>query len=139
MKPSVVYRIASVLLILFAVGHTLGFRQTPPEWGVDSLIASMRTIHFQAQGFNRTYYDFYVGFGLFVSVFLLLAAALSWQLGAMTSQALSTIPGVTWSLVVCFAVITFLSWRYFFIVPIILAGLITLCFAVGAWLVRESG
>jgi hypothetical protein len=139
MKPSMVYRIASVLLVLFAVGHTLGFRQTPPEWGVDRLVASMRTIHFQAQGFNRTYYDFYVGFGLFVSVFLLFAAALAWQLSAMTRQTLAAIPGVTWSLVVCFAVITFLSWRYFFIVPIILAGLTTVCFALGAWLVRESG
>ena len=48
MKASVLYRIASVLLLLFAIGHTLGFRQTNPEWGVGPLIDSMRSIHFDA-------------------------------------------------------------------------------------------
>jgi hypothetical protein len=32
MKASLLYRIASVLLLLFAAGHTLGFRQNNPEW-----------------------------------------------------------------------------------------------------------
>lgn len=81
MKPSILYRIAAILLLLFAVGHTLGFRQTQPQWGVDSLIAAMRSIHFDAQGFSRTYWDFYTGFGLFVSVFMVFAAVLSWQMG----------------------------------------------------------
>jgi hypothetical protein len=62
-KASIFYRISSVLLVLFAVGHTLGFRQTQPSWGVDSLVASMRTIHFDVQGLSRSYWDFYVGLG----------------------------------------------------------------------------
>src|SRR6267378_1562563 len=74
MKASLLYRIASVLLLLFAIGHTLGFRQTDPAWGVGSLIDSMRSIHFDAQGFSRTYWDFFSAFGLFFSVFLLFAA-----------------------------------------------------------------
>jgi len=39
MKASIVYRIASVLLLLFAAGHTLGFRESDPKWGVDALLA----------------------------------------------------------------------------------------------------
>jgi hypothetical protein len=58
MKASLLYRIASILLLLFAIGHTLGFRQTDPAWGVASLIDSMRSIHFDAQGFNRTLLGF---------------------------------------------------------------------------------
>ena len=57
------YRIASVLLLLFAIGHTLGFRMIDPKLGVGPLIASLQTHHFQIQGFNRTFWDFYVGFG----------------------------------------------------------------------------
>jgi hypothetical protein len=57
MKASMFYRIAAVLLLLFAVGHTLGFRQSDPKWGVDALLGSMRSIHFDVQGFNRTYWD----------------------------------------------------------------------------------
>ncbi len=52
MKASMFYRIAAVLLLLFAVGHTLGFRQSDPNWGVDALLGSMRSIHFDVQGFQ---------------------------------------------------------------------------------------
>jgi hypothetical protein len=43
MRASILYRIAAVLLLLFAVGHTLGFRQSDPAWGVDALLGSMRS------------------------------------------------------------------------------------------------
>ena len=32
MKGSVFYRVAAVLLLLFAVAHTLGFSQSDPKW-----------------------------------------------------------------------------------------------------------
>ena len=63
MKASMLYRIAAVLLLLFAVGHTLGFRQSDPKWGVDALLGSMRSIHFDVQGFSQTYWDLFVAAG----------------------------------------------------------------------------
>ncbi len=39
-KPPIFYRIASVLMLLFAAGHTLGFRQNVPEWGADAALRS---------------------------------------------------------------------------------------------------
>ena len=77
MSASLLYRIASVLLLLFAAGHTLGFRQADPGWGVDALIESMKAKHFQVQGMSVTYWGFFTGFGLFVSVFLVFAAVLA--------------------------------------------------------------
>ena len=41
MKASLFYRIAAVLLLFFAVAHTLGFRQSDPNWGVDPLLGSI--------------------------------------------------------------------------------------------------
>ena len=134
MKASLFYRIASVLLVLFAVGHTIGFRQTKPEWGVDSLITSMRQTHFVVDGFSRSYWNFYVGFGLFVSVLLLFAAVVAWQLGSLPASTLPLMRGTAWALAICFAVVTFLSWRYFFIVPIVFSIVITLCLIAAAWL-----
>jgi hypothetical protein len=81
MQASIFYRIAAVLLLLFAVGHTLGFRQSDPTWGVDALLGSMRSIRFDVQGFNRTYWDLFVAAGFSVGVFYLFAAILAWQLG----------------------------------------------------------
>jgi hypothetical protein len=93
----VFYRIASCLLALFAIAHVTGFRQTDPQWGWISLVASMRTIRFDIQGFSRTYWDFFVGAGLFVGGFLLFAAVLAWQLGGLSQPTLRLMPVVTWA------------------------------------------
>lgn len=134
MKPSILYRISAVLLLLFAAGHTLGFRKTQPEWAVDSMIASMHSIYFNAQGFNRSYWDFFVGFGFFVTVFFVFSAVLAWQLGGLKAETLSTLRGPAWALAFCYVVVTILSWRYFFLVPIIFSSVVALCLLAGAWL-----
>jgi len=133
MKASLLYRIASGLLILFAVGHTLGFRRVDPRWGVDSVIAALRSTRFDVQGLNRTYWDFYTGFGLFVTVLLLFAAIVTWQLGGLPKESVSVMPGITWGLAACFVIVTFLSWRYFFIVPVVFSAVITICLILAAW------
>jgi len=95
MTASAFIRIAAILLVLFDIGHTLGLRQSDPKWGVDALLASMRSIHFDAQGFSRTYWDLFVGAGLFVSVFLLFAAVLAWQLAGLPAETLAVMRGAT--------------------------------------------
>jgi hypothetical protein len=134
MKASMFYRIAAVLLLLFAVGHTLGFRQSDPKWGVDALLASMRSIHFDMQGFNRTYWDLFVGAGFSVGVLFLFSAILAWQLGGLPAETLTRMRRTAWAFALCFAAITVVSWKYLFTIPIALSLLITLCLAAAAWL-----
>ena len=134
MKASLLYRISSILLLLFAAGHTLGFRQIDPKWGVDSLVQSMKTIHFNVNGSDRTYWDFFVGFGLFVTVLMVLASVVAWQFGGLPSGTLAAMRVSAWGFVVCFAVVAYLSWRYFFIIPIVFSMAIFLCLAAAAWL-----
>jgi len=134
MKASMFYRIAAVLLLLFAVGHTLGFRQSDPKWGVDALLSSMRSIHFDVQGFHRSYWDLFVAAGFSVGVFYLFAAILAWQLGGLPAATLARMRGTTWAFALCFAVIAVVSWIHLFIIPIAFSILITLCLAAAAWL-----
>src|SRR4051812_42895331 len=134
MKASLFYRTAAVLLLLFAVGHTLSFNQSDPKWGVDGLTSSMRSIHFDVQGFNRTYWDFFVAAGFSVGVFYLFAAILAWQLGGLPPATLALMRGTAWAFAVCFAAITVLSWKYLFILPIAFSIVITLCLTAAAWL-----
>lgn len=133
-SPSVPYRIASGLLLLFAIAHTLGFRQTDPKWGVDSLVASMRTAHFDVSGLSRSYWDFFLGAGFSVGLFFLFAAVLAWQLGGLSQQTLKLLPLVRWALALLFVGVTVLSWLYLFIVPVIFSALISLCLIMAAWL-----
>ena len=134
MKASTLYRIAAVLILLFDIGHTIGFLQHDPIWGVDSLLASMKSTHFNIQGFSRSYWEFFVGFGLFVTVFLLLAAVVAWQLGGLPAETLARLRGIRWALAVCFVALTFLSFRYFFFLPLVFSALIAICLIVAAWL-----
>jgi hypothetical protein len=134
MKAPIFFRIAAVLLLLFAIGHTLGFRQSDPAWGVDTLIASMRSIHFEVQGFSRTYWDLFLAAGFSVGVFYLFSAILAWQLGRLPAETLEQMRGSAWAFACCFAAITIVSWKYLFIIPIIFGVMITLCLIVAAWL-----
>jgi hypothetical protein len=134
MKASTIYRITAVLLLLFAVAHTLGFRQSDPTWGVDALLGSMHSIHFDVQGSDRTYWDLFVAAGFSVGVFYLFAAILAWQLGRLPAATLALVRGTAWAFALCFAAITVVSWRYLFIIPTAFSIVITLCLTAAAWL-----
>ena len=138
MKATIIYRIAAVVLILFAVGHTLGFRKVDPRWGIDSVVNSMQTVQFGVQGMARTYWDFYVGFGLFVSVLLVFAALVCWQFGRLDPATLKGMPLLTWGLAACFAADTYLCWRYFFIVPLVFSIMLTILLSLAAWLAGRT-
>jgi hypothetical protein len=133
MKASRLYRIAAILLLLFAVSHTLGFRQSDPSWGVDALLSSLRSIRFDVLGFNRTWWDFFVAAGFSVGVFYLFAALLAWQLGGLPTATLALMRGTAWGFALSFAVITAVSLRYLFIIPIVFSIAITLLLTAAAW------
>lgn len=132
MKATVFYRIGAVLMLLFDVGHTIGYPWSDPKWGVD--LGAIRSTHFEVFGFSRTYWDFYLGFGLTVSVLLLLAAILAWQLGGLPAQALAQMRSTGWALAVCFAAMAVLDWKYFFTIPIVFSIVITVCLIAAALL-----
>ena len=134
MKASIFYRIAAVLLLLLAVGHTLGFRQSDPTWGVDALLGAMRSTHFDVQGFHRSYWDLFVAAGFIVGVLYLFAAILAWQLGGLPAATLALMRGTAWAFALCFAVIAIVSWLYLFVIPIVFSIAITICLTVAAWL-----
>lgn len=133
MKAFRLYRIAAVLLLLFAVSHTFGFRLSDPTWGIDALLNSMRSIRFDVQGFQRTYWDFFVGAGFAVGVWYLFAAILAWQLGGLPIATLGLMRGTLWAFALAFAAITIVSWRYLFIVPVVFSIVITACLMAAAW------
>lgn len=133
MSPSLLYRIASVLMVLFGLAHQFGFRRVDPSWGVDSAIGALKAAQFQVQGMARTYWDFFSGFGFFVTVLLFFAAILAFQLGGLSKETLRSLALVRWAFALSFVAITVISWRYFFVAPLVLSGLVALCLLMAAW------
>lgn len=98
------------------------------------MLALMRSLRFDTQGFTRSYWDFFVGFGLFASVFLIFAAVLAWQLGGLDAETLRRVRDIRWALAISFVGVTILTCRYFFLIPIIFATVTALCLIAAAWL-----
>jgi hypothetical protein len=124
-------RIAAVLTLLYCAGHTSGMPWTPytsPE--AASVLEAMKGHSFDEQGFKGTYWDLYFGFGLIISVYLLLQAALLWQVASLAKTDARRVRAIVVSFLIAFVANAALSWKYFFLIPVVLAGLTAVCLAV---------
>src|ERR1700743_3773841 len=138
MRASILYRISSGLILLFAIGHTFGFRKTDRAWGVDHTLGLLNRTPFHVHGFDRTYYGFYVGSGFFVTVFMLFTVLVTWELGRLPAATLARLPWLTWGLALSYAGALVISLRYFFMVPVIFSAVIFLCLAAAAAVARRT-
>jgi hypothetical protein len=120
-------RIASVLTLLFAVGHTLGGKDSWSPVGETEVLRAMRSFRFDAGGADRTYLDFYLGFGFTLGVFLLLQAVLLWQLASIAKTDPLRVRPMIASVLVALIASAFLSWIFIFPVPAVSFAVIAAC------------
>ena len=133
MRMTTLLRVASGISLFFAVGHTLGGLKSWSPIGETSVLAAMRTFRFDVQGVNRSYLEFYRGFGFLLSVSLLMQTVLLWQLGtvATTDRALARPFVVTFFLMSIASGV--LTWRYLFPLPVYFSAVLTLCLGLAAF------
>src|SRR5213075_344697 len=72
----------------------------------------------------------YFGFGVIISGYLLVQAVVLWQLGSLAKREPAQVRAIVASFLVAFIVNAFLSWKYFFVIPLINAILISVCLAL---------
>lgn len=127
LTPSLFLRIAAVITALYFAGHTAGIPWTPATGPTEApVLEAMKSQSFEAEGFTRTYWDFYFGFGVIISAFLLTQAIVLWQLAALARINPLQVRPVAATFLVAFLVNAALAWKYFFAVPVALAVLISL-------------
>jgi len=68
-------------------------------------------------GSMRSYWDFFFGYGLFVTLALLVEAILLWQLAIRARANPDWVRPIAALLLFNFAAMSIVSWRYFFIAP----------------------
>lgn len=134
MAAKTVYRIASIVFIIFAVGHTFGLlSKKSPSLQVAAVRAAMDHVQWRFMGSEVSYGGVYLGFGLMVTASLLLSAFLAWHLGNMAAAVPHTIVPLAW-VFFAFSVATLvLSCVYFFIGPIVASAITTACLGWAAW------
>ena len=140
MKSATVwFRISAALLLLFAVGHTLGFLtfKPPTEQGM-AVREAMTNVHFQVGGKIFSYGGFYRGFGLSATVSMIFEGFLCWILGGLARHHPRETIAIGWALVVQQIAGIGLALMYFGLAPIILSALLTACIVVATLLAANS-
>ena len=139
MKSVVWFRIAAVVILLFAVGHTFGFLAFRPSTTEGRAVwLAMNSVRFAEGRSTFSYGEFYVGFGLFITAFQLFAAWFAWLLGSMAQESAPRVCAIAWGMFTLQIVETGLSLRYFSGGPAVLSAMAAASLAMAAVSHRRS-
>jgi len=127
------FRIASYLLLVTFLGHTEGAMLAQRSLGPasDTVFASMKAVHFNFNGADATWYGFWFGFGLTISVLLLFSAVLAWQLDKVSPEHWPSVAVIAWAFAASQFASAILAWKYFFLGPAILSLAVAVLLTVG--------
>jgi len=139
MKASTWFRALAVILAIFTLGHTVGtiraITAAPEEAAV---IVAMQGYRVPVMGFMRTYWGFYRGFSITISVWLAGLAVIAWQVGGLSRQnPRAALPVATTVLIACVAN-AIVSFLFFFTAPMVLSAVAVICAAIGTALLRRD-
>lgn len=132
--PTRLLRGAAVLLVLFAVGHTLGFlafKAPTPEGR--AVLAGMNDVRFTLGGHDYSYGGFYRGFGLDVSAYLLFTALLAWRIGGCVDESPRLVRSLTSYLLALQLANAGVSVLFFSLAPQMLSALLVTIVAAALW------
>jgi len=97
----------------------------------------MKLLHFDTTGAERSYWDFYYGFCVSITVYLAAPAVILWQRRGLAKTDAKRVRPMIVTLLVAFLLITALTLKYFFVAPLVLSvairALLALALAL-AWL-----
>jgi hypothetical protein len=128
MKPAIYLRTASVLTLLHAILHTVGGVFGKPQPGPQhAAVTAMKANRFPLMGAIRSFWEFYRGMGLGVTIFLVALAVVLWQLSLLTRKDSCRLTPIYWTLMAAFLFMAANSYVYFFWPPVIVELLIAVC------------
>jgi hypothetical protein len=129
------WRTVAIILALFAAGHTLGTAAPHVTRGAAEaeVLRVMQAFRFPIMGFERSYWDFYRGFAVTISIQLALMAAVAWHIGSLAPRNPRQALPVAVALFLGCAGVAVTSWFFFFAAPIVFSIVATV---LAAGLVR---
>lgn len=138
MTTTVWLRVSSVIALLFAAGHTLGGLSDWSPAPDNPVIQAMRTVHFEVMGVNRSYLDFYRGFGYLLTVAMLMQAALLWQFAALARTNVAAVRPMIAVMAAAAVVSCVLTWQFIMPVPALFSAALLACLAVALGVARRG-
>lgn len=124
MTTALLLRIASSVMALFTLGHSLGGLKKWSPMGDNEVLRQMTKVHFDAMGVNRSYLDFFVGFGWSLTVAMALQTVLLWQLASFASVDVARARPMILAFLLATLVSTTIAWRFIFPLPALFSAVL---------------
>ena len=122
-------RIASVISLIFTLGHTAGGLRKWSPMGDNEVLRAMTAVRFDTMGANRSYLDFYMGFGWSIAVAMIMQTVLLWQMASIAR----TDPASVRPMIAVIALATVgsgvIAWRFIFPVPALFSSVLVIALA----------
>lgn len=122
LSSALLLRVASVLTVLHCIGHTIGGVfgiDAPPGTKEGAVVDTMKSNQFDVMGATRSFWDFFIGYGLIISVSSLAQAVVFWQLAGLAKTEPRRIQPIIAAFFLANLGFAILAWRYFFIPPFV--------------------
>ena len=139
MRPFLLLRIASILTLLLAAGHTSGGLSFWSPAGDTEVLRAMRSFHFDAGGSSRTYLDFFLGFGFTISVYLFMQAVALWQLASIAKSDALRVRPLIGSFLLASVASAVLAWKFIFVVPVVSFSAVAVCLGLAFFAAGKRG
>jgi hypothetical protein len=103
-----------------------------PQHGAEEIavIETMKAHQFEFMGSMRGYWDFFFGYGLSLTVSLLIQAILFWRLGSIVKTTPAAVRPIVGLFCVNYLLLSVIAFKYFFIGPGVLELLMAACLAL---------
>jgi hypothetical protein len=124
-KPVLFLRVASILTLIHAALHTIGGVFSGPDPGPATVaVEAMKVNQFLLMGNVRSYWEFYRGMGLAVTIFLTFEAVVFWQLGSLAKNDSKRLRPILATFACAYCAMAVNSQIYFFLAPVIVETMI---------------
>jgi hypothetical protein len=135
MASTWLYRVAAIVFVLFAAGHTYGFLSFRASSADGRAVyEAMNSVHLMEKGRSYTYGGFYRGFGLSATMSMIFWAFLCWHLGELARTTPAAIGALAWAFFAVQISGAVLSFLYFGAPATVLSVLVAVLVGAAAWL-----
>lgn len=139
MKARLWFRIAAIVMLLFAVLHTIGFLSLrPPSPEGMAVWNGMNGITFTINGGTYSYGHFYRAFGLSLTAAQLFGAWAVWVLGSMARRGDGGVRPIAWGIIVWQVVGIAIAAIYVSAKPAAMSAVTIICIAIALLLLPKT-
>ena len=139
MNPNVLLRIAAVITLLLGVGHMMGRPWTPADDPFALVVVgAMKSHSMHVMGFDRTFMDFYQGFGWMLGITLFVQAAVLWLAAGLLKTDRARALWIAAVFCMANVVQTVLAGVYLFTAPLVMSALVALCLGLAVLGARQA-